>query len=273
MTSVAGSTPSARTSGGPIRTAGVAVAAMSMFVLVGCGGSTVSGVPEPGATAPPPLSSTSTAPSSTPPSSTLPLSTPPSSSASAMSGSLTALTIDPSIFPAEYQAVVLPPQAVAQAAQDLDGIATGASVDPAGCKPEPRGSDPDSTSLVVGTGPDSRATISVELARVNTSLEDRKALWEQCSDVTASSNGVETTVSTELVPPKPLGGADTAALRRTVTSGGQAREVTQSMLSLIAQVDDIRITATNMSFGEMDPDAATLDRLFTAAVQKVQAGG
>lgn len=188
-------------------------------------------------------------------------------------GALTPLTIDPSLFPATYQAVILPPQAVAQACQDLDGIAADASVDPAGCKPEPRGVDTDSTSLVVGTDPEDRATISVELARVQSTLSEREALWEQCTDVTATSNGVTTQVRTEIVPPPPIGADETLALRRTVTSGGAAGEVTQSMLSLVAQVDDIRITATYMSFGELEPDSATLDGLFTAAVQKVTQGG
>lgn len=247
---------------------GAALAGLSIVALVGCGGTTVSGVPEAGSSSRP-----STATSSAPSTSATSTSATPTTGATPGSGSLAALTIDPSVFPSTYQAVVLPPQAVAQASQDLDGIASGASVDPAGCKPELRGVDADSTSLVVGTDPADRATISVELARVTTSLEDRKALWEQCSEVTATSNGVETMVSTELVPPPPIGADDTLALRRIVTSGGQAGDVTQSMLSLIAQVDDVRITATYMSFGELDPDAATLDQLFTAAVQKVKAGG
>ena len=169
--------------------------------------------------------------------------------------------------------MVLPPQAVAQAAQDLDGIAADASVEPTGCKPEARSSDPDSTALLVATDPDDRATISIELSRVDTTLEDRKALWEQCSEVEATSAGVTSLVTTDIVPPPPIGADDTLALRRTVTSGGQAGEVTQSMLSLLAQVDDVRVTATYMSFGELTPDSATLDRTFTAAVQKVKAGG
>ncbi|MBY6541034.1 sensor domain-containing protein [Rhodococcus sp. BP-349] len=246
-----------------------ALVALAAAVLAGCGGSTVSGTPEVGG--PPPSAAPSSAPGS---SSTTPSSTPSSTSASPdAAGSLSALLLDPSTFTAPYQAVVLPPQAVAQAAQDLDGIAADASVEPAGCKPEARSSDPDSTALLVATDPENRATISIELSRVDTTLEDRKALWEQCSEVEATSSGVTSLVTTDIVPPPPIGADDTLALRRTVTSGGQAGEVTQSMLSLLAQVDDVRVTATYMSFGELTPDSATLDRTFTAAVQKVKAGG
>ncbi|WP_204867680.1 sensor domain-containing protein [Rhodococcoides corynebacterioides] len=248
-----------------------ALVALAAAVLAGCGGSTVSGTPEAGG--PPPSAAPSSAPGSSS-TTTTPSSTPSSTSASPdAAGSLSALLLDPSTFTAPYQAVVLPPQAVAQAAQDLDGIAADASVEPAGCKPEARSSDPDSTALLVATDPENRATISIELSRVDTTLEDRKALWQECSEVEATSAGVTSLVTTDIVPPPPIGADDTLALRRTVTSGGQAGEVTQSMLSLLAQVDDVRVTATYMSFGELTPDSTTLDRTFTAAVQKVKAGG
>lgn len=249
-----------------------ALVALAAAVLAGCGGSTVSGTPEAGG--PPPSAAPSSAPGSSSSTTTTPSSSSSSTSASPdAAGSLSALLLDPSTFTAPYQAVVLPPQAVAQAAQDLDGIAADASVEPTGCKPEARSSDPDSTALLVATDPENRATISIELSRVDTTLEDRKALWEQCSEVEATSAGVTSLVTTDIVPPPPIGADDTLALRRTVTSGGQAGEVTQSMLSLLAQVDDVRVTATYMSFGELTPDSATLDRTFTAAVQKVKAGG
>ena len=44
------------------------------------------------------------------------------------------------------------------------------------------------------------------------------------------------------------------------------------MLTLLAQVGDVRIAATYMSFEQGATDGATLDEVFTAAVQKVKAG-
>ena len=42
------------------------------------------------------------------------------------------------------------------------------------------------------------------------------------------------------------------------------------MVTLIAQVGDVRVSATFMSFGDAKADTVALDEVFTAAVQKVQ---
>ena len=57
-----------------------------------------------------------------------------------------------------------------------------------------------------------------------------------------------------------------------MSSGTGTESVTQSMLTLMAQVDNVRITATYMSFDDEAPDAANLDQIFTTAVLKVNAG-
>ncbi|XGU20096.1 hypothetical protein ACETU7_02425 [Rhodococcus sp. 3Y1] len=44
------------------------------------------------------------------------------------------------------------------------------------------------------------------------------------------------------------------------------------MLTLIAQVGDVRVATTLMTFGSATPSTAPLDQAFTAAVQKVKAG-
>ena len=46
----------------------------------------------------------------------------------------------------------------------------------------------------------------------------------------------------------------------------------QTMLTLIAQVGDVRVATTLMTFGAATPSTAPLDQAFTAAVQKVKAG-
>lgn len=184
---------------------------------------------------------------------------------------LSSMLLAPEDFPQPYQAIVLPDQAVEQAAADLDGIPSGAKVEPAGCKPPAQNFGPDSTALIVGTDNSARATISVELARVDQPLSTREAEIGECLEVTTTKDGATAQVTTTMLPAPPLNADDTMALRQTVTSGADGTEVTQSMLRLVAQVDDVRISATYMTFGNGTPDAATLDQLFTEAVQKVNA--
>ncbi|MFD4294857.1 sensor domain-containing protein [Rhodococcus sp. NPDC058505] len=197
--------------------------------------------------------------------------TPAAGTADRVEAPLASMLPAPDDFPAPYQALVLPEQAVEQAAADLDGIPAGAKVDPAGCKPPPQNFGPDATALIVGTDNDARATVSVELTRVDTPLSVRANEIDQCLELTTTKSGATATVATTVLPAPPLNADDTLALRQTVTSGTPDRTVTQSMLKLFAQVDDVRISATHMSFGAGTPDSVTLDQLFTETVQKVTA--
>ncbi|WP_374107326.1 sensor domain-containing protein [Rhodococcus sp. BP-313] len=191
----------------------------------------------------------------------------PGSSAGADSD-LNALLIDPSQFPAPYEAIVLPPQAISQASPDLTGIPAGAEVSPAGCKP----ADPTSAALIVGTDNANRATISVELTSVDEPLSDREDQLTRCAEVEATKSGATSTIRSTITPAPPIVADETLAVKQTVSSGSGTESITQSMLTLMAQVDGTRIAATYMSFDDSTPDAATLDELFTAAVQKVKAG-
>ncbi|WP_089243051.1 hypothetical protein [Rhodococcoides kyotonense] len=200
---------------------------------------------------------------------------PSSADASAVPGNtdtgdadLNALLIDPSQFPAPYDAIVLPPQAISQALPDLTGIPAGAEVSPAGCKPV----DPTSAALVVGTDNANRATISIELTAVDEPLSAREEQLTTCAEVEATKSGATSTIRSTITPAPPIDADDTLAVKQTVSSGSGAETVTQSMLTLMAQIDGTRVAATYMSFDDSAPDAATLDELFTAAVQKVKAG-
>ncbi|WP_430332181.1 sensor domain-containing protein [Rhodococcus sp. ACT016] len=182
---------------------------------------------------------------------------------------LAELLLDPAEFPANYPAVVLPPQAVSQAAPDLTGIAPGARVDPAGCKPPPQDYGPDGTAMVVGTDGTDRSTITVELVRVSTPLSEFGSEVVDCPEVTATRNGVNAVVRTTLTPPPRLDADETLALSRTVSSGQGDQAVTQTMITLVAQIDAVRVQATSMSFGDITNTAA-LAALFTSAVEKVR---
>lgn len=183
---------------------------------------------------------------------------------------LSKLLVDPADFPARYQAIVLPAQAVSMAAPDLTGVPQGAVVDPADCAPPAQDYGPTGTVMAVGTDNASRSTISVELTRTDTPLGDLAEQTKRCGEVTVTDNGAESTVTTEITPAPPVRADDTLALRRTVKSGAGSEQVTQSMVTLIAQVGDVRVSATFMSFGDAKADTVALDEVFTAAVQKVQ---
>ncbi len=183
---------------------------------------------------------------------------------------LDALLINPSAFPVRYEAIVLPPQAIAQATPDLTGIPAGAEVSPAGCKP--KDVQPGDAALIVGTDNADRATISIELTSVEEPLSVRETQLEECAEVRATKAGVTSNIRSTITPAPPIDADDTLAVRQTVSSGSGTDSVTQSMLTLMAQVGDVRIAATYMSFDSAPPDAAALDQLFKAAVQKVRAG-
>ncbi|WP_070378315.1 sensor domain-containing protein [Rhodococcus sp. WMMA185] len=185
---------------------------------------------------------------------------------------LSALLLDPADFPNRYDAIVLPAQAVAMAAPDLTGVPLTAVVDPSDCEPPEQDYGPDGTVMAVGTDNESRSTISVELARTDSPLDELARQTERCGGVTVTDSGVESVVVTEITPPPPIRADDTLALRRTVKSGNERATITQSMVTLIAQVGDVRVSATFMSFGDTKADTAALDQVFTAAVQKVHNG-
>ncbi|MDH6680799.1 hypothetical protein M2284_005029 [Rhodococcus sp. LBL1] len=187
------------------------------------------------------------------------------------SQSLGDMLLEPSAFPPQYPAVVLPPQAVSQAAPDLTGIAPGAKVDPAGCKPPSQDYGPDGTAMVVGTDSANRSTITIELVRVDTPLSEFAAYVVDCPEVTATRNGVGAVVRTALTPPPQIDADETLALRRSVSSGRGEQAVTQSMVTLLAQIDGVRVQATAMSFGDVT-DPEVLGALFASAVAKVRAG-
>ncbi|MDJ0391747.1 sensor domain-containing protein [Rhodococcus sp. G-MC3] len=214
------------------------------MTLTACSGGDVQGTPEPAA----------------------------GSATAAPSGSedLDSLLIDPSAFPGKYDAIVLPPQAIAQASPDLTGIPAGAEVSPAGCKP--KDVVPGSAALIVGTDNANRATISIELTSVDEPLSVREDQLTECAEVEATKSGATSKIRSTITPAPPIDADETLAVRQTVSSGTGTESVTQSMLTLMAQVGGVRIAATHMSFDAATPDAETLDELFTAAVQKVKAG-
>lgn len=174
------------------------------------------------------------------------------------------------LFPAGYVVVVLPPEAAAQAAGDLNGIARGSAVYPDGCAPPEQRFGPDQTAIAVGTDDEARATITVELARTRQQLSALREQLAGCTELRVNQAGAITTVATQLDPAPPVDADDSIALRRTVIPDLGGAKLTQSMQTLLGQVGDVRITVTYMTFGAPKPDTAALNELFTATVLRVR---
>ncbi len=185
-------------------------------------------------------------------------------------GALADLLPAPERFPARYPAVVLPPQAAAAAAGDLDGVGAGATVRPASCtppEPEP-GAEP--AAVAVGTDDATRTSLTVELSRTRESVADLRARSVGCEQIRVSRAGAQTVVSTTLEPAEPAGADDAVSLRRTVVPEVGGAGLTQTMQTTVGQLGDVRITVTSMTFGEAQPDAAAVDELFATTVRAVR---
>ncbi|NEW43701.1 sensor domain-containing protein [Nocardia cyriacigeorgica] len=182
---------------------------------------------------------------------------------------LATLLPDPQEFPDRYPAVVLQPEAAGQAAGDLDGVGAGASVSPAECTPPETYPGPDRLAVAVGTDDAARATLTVELTRTDQPLVRLRNQVQQCERIRVSRSGTASTVTTELEQAPQVDADDAMALRRTVAPDVGGAGLTQSMSSLLAQVGDVRIAVTYMSFSDAQPDVEALEQLFRTTVDRV----
>lgn len=237
-----------------VRTIGRAALLTTAFTAVTACATTVTGTP-----APEPAVLTGDVASGTAPAPERPLAT---------------LLLPPDRFPESYSAVVLPAPAVAQAAPDLAGIPQGAKVDPAGCLPPRQDYGPAGTAMAVGTDNASRATISVEVVASGADLDGYRTYVTDCGSVEATHRGVTATVTTTLGddPGAPVAGAGTLALTRSVRSGQGDDAVVQSMHTRIAQIGDVRVLVTYMSFDSGPADFVNLDRVYRDAVLHAAGG-
>ncbi len=174
-------------------------------------------------------------------------------------------------FPDTYPPVVLSGSDAIGADADLRGIPSGATVDPPQCASRPP-SDPQRIAAAVGTDEDTRASITVELIRTTDPLARLRNLLRQCGTVRAQHGPITNTVVTQLDPATPVNADDSLAWRRTVSGQRGGPGLTRSIRTLAAQLGDVRIIATYLTFGEDAPDMTALDQVFTAAVQDVGKG-
>ncbi|MFD6390261.1 sensor domain-containing protein [Nocardia sp. NPDC060259] len=199
--------------------------------------------------------------------------TPVAESASAVrhvDGPLPELLPAPQQFPARYPAVVLPPQAAAAAAGDLDGVGAGATVSPVTCTPPEPEAGAEPAAVMVGSDDASRATLTVELSRTAEQLARLRDRLGGCEQIRVGRAGAESTVTTVLDETVQGGADDAVSLRRTVIPDVGGTGLTQTMQTSIGQIGDVRITVTSMVFGTGRPDGVAVEEMFATAVRGVR---
>lgn len=176
--------------------------------------------------------------------------------------------IDPSRFPQAYPAAALDPQATGEAISGVDGVAAGATVEPAGCAPPRAGTGPKDAVAAQGVDPGTRSALTVILIRSTTDLSARREQLGRCASLTATAGEVVTTVETVLRPPPPVDADDSLARETTIR---QSSEPAVRVLALAAQVDDVWLTAAwSNNDPAVEPDTAALDALFSDALSALR---
>lgn len=180
------------------------------------------------------------------------------------------LLIEPTRFPPQYPAAVLPPEEVDRVLGEIDGVPIGSEVTPPECAPLPELAP---QKAAVQGADDSGARLVVTVIRPVPSLRARASQLAECPSFTstlAGDAGDVWRVTVELPPRPPVDADDSYAVEQTVTSKS-SEDSDSKTVTLVALVDDVRVTASWQQQGstEASPDTEALDALFTAAVLKV----
>lgn len=185
------------------------------------------------------------------------------------SADLSARAVAPSDFPGAT-ATRLPAPAVPGALADLTGRPLHGTVTPPDCTS--RGVPSDGAVVLVGPDPaTSTATFTAAVVHADVPLDQVTGLARRCPrTITGSAPTAVTITSTEVLPAPQRSGLSTAALRRTLATGGSASPLVTGTTSVIAQRDGIRVIVEyrHQGAGRMSADAgASLDALFDSAVE------
>ncbi len=195
--------------------------------------------------------------------------TPTTTTLLAPTGPVGSLLLAPSDFPHQYPATTLAPDAAGLALRDIRGVPDAATVAPAACAPVPIPAAPQDAAVAVGSNDSDQSTITVAVLRMPQPLAAYKTQLERCATFTfTGADQIQSTVTASEAVAPPINADDSVAVNQTVSPAGSGSG-TQTTLSLVAQIADIRIQATYMTFQGTEPDAVLLDQAFTAAVLKV----
>ncbi|WP_196814484.1 sensor domain-containing protein [Nocardia sp. BMG111209] len=187
-------------------------------------------------------------------------------------GGLAAMLPRQEAFPAHYTVVVLSPEQARGALDDLRGVPAGAPVEPGSCAIPAIVVDAGSTAVEVGSDDEARATVTVELLRTGEPLARVRERSARCALVRVRQGPLTSTVVTAVEELTGVAADDTLALRRTVSGTAGGPGLRRSMYTRLAQIGDIRVNATTLTFGDDAADTAALDRVFAAAIDAVRHG-
>src|ERR1700694_2320419 len=184
------------------------------------------------------------------------------------------LLIEPARFPARYPAVVLDPPAVDRVFREIDGAAAGSVVTPPECAPPPVAAE---AAAVAGIDSQNARSLIVAVSRTGAPLRGRIDQLAGCPGFTSVAGPDRSSVRMNTLPMPPVDADESYAVDQTVTSptsGSMTRTLT-----LVAQIADVRVSATWLQDGTPDttpyatPETEPLDTLFTDAVLKVRRDG
>lgn len=177
------------------------------------------------------------------------------------------LLLAPGRFPTRYPARVLTAAAVDRSLWRIDGVAPDAVVTPPPCTPPPVGAAPRDAVAAAGTDTGTGATLTVAITRTAAALEQRRAQLTACPAVTVAVGDRRTELRPEVLAAPPVDADASYAVRQTELVDGQP---TRERLTLVAQFDDIRVTASwagpPAGSAMVSPDAEALDGVFLNAV-------
>ena len=182
------------------------------------------------------------------------------------------LLIEPTRFPRQYPAAALPPKDVDRVLGEIDGVPAGSEVTPPECAPLPMLTQ--EKAAVQGTDAERGSRLIVTVTRPVPSVRARVTQLTDCPSFTSTEGGEAGEVSevtVDLPPAPPVDADDSYAVDQTVTAETSEKPDTRT-LTLVALIDDVRVTASWQQHGSSDdePDTQALDTLFTDAVLKVR---
>jgi hypothetical protein len=181
------------------------------------------------------------------------------------------LLISPAEFPPRYPAVTVDPLQVDPVLRGVDGVVAGSVVTPADCTPPAPEPAPLYSAAAEGLDGDQVGSLIVSVTRSSFPLSARKDQLAACPRVTVTVGDARSTVTATLLAPPPVDADDTYAVDKTVTSA--TSDAVQRSLTLVAQIADVRVSATWLSSRAATPDSEAVDAVFTDAVLKVRRGG
>lgn len=181
------------------------------------------------------------------------------------------LLIEPTRFPTRYVAAVVPSKDVDRVIAEIDGVAAGSEVTPPECAPLPMLAD--QRAAAQGVDEQTGARLTVTVIRPVPSVRVRVTQLADCPSFTsaAADSDEVSKVTVKLPPAPPVDADDSYAVDQTVTPTSAGDPDTRT-LTLVALVEDVRVSASWQQHGGTDdsPDTEALDALFTDAVLKVR---